>query len=45
VGSAGAMLTFSRAFHDDKEQRLQEAGARFAGTGAHPVSKYPVVVT
>ena len=45
VGSAGAMLAFSRAFYDDKERELQEAGARFAGTGAHPAFKCPVVVT
>lgn len=32
------MLTFSRVFHDEKERKLQEAGARFAGTGAHPAS-------
>lgn len=43
MGSAGAMLAFSRAFHDEKERKLQEAGARFASTGAHPAFKYPVV--
>jgi hypothetical protein len=43
VAAAGAMLAFSHAFHDEKERKLQEAGARFAGTGAHPAFN-PVIL-